>query len=109
MSPEKAAESIRLKAPRFGQAKGRRTYLEEFRRVQKAILMKDALTKGIEAANAQEREALADPDYKKLIKDLQEAIEIEEMLKWELESHRLDIEIWRTRQASERLQIRSHE
>ena len=109
MSPEKAAESIRLKAPRFGQAKGRRTYLEEFRRVQKAILMKDALTKGIEAANAQEREALADPEYRKLIAELQDAIEIEEMLKWELESHRLDIEIWRTRQASERLQIRSHE
>lgn len=109
MNPEKAAESIRLKAPRFGQAKGRRTYLEEFRRVQKAILMKDALTKGIEAANAQEREALADPEYRKLIAELQDAIEIEEMLKWELESHRLDIEIWRTRQASERLQIRSHE
>ena len=71
--------------------------------------MKDALTKGIEAANAQEREALADPEYRKLIAELQDAIEIEEMLKWELESHRLDIEIWRTRQASERLQIRSHE
>jgi hypothetical protein len=109
MSPEKAAESIRLKAPRFGQAKGRRTYLEEFRRVQKAILMKDALTKGIEAANAQEREALCDPDYKKLLEDIRDAVEIEETLKWELESHRLDIEIFRTRQASERLQIRSHE
>jgi len=109
MSPEKAAEAIREKAPRFGQAKGRRTYLEEFRRVQKAILMKDALTMGIEAANAQEREALADPEYRKLLRDLSEAVEVEEMLKWELESHRLDIEIWRTRQASERLQIRSHE
>lgn len=109
MSPEKAAESIRLKAPRYGQAKGRRTYLEEFRRVQKALLMKDALTKGIEAANAQEREALADPDYTKLLQDIRDAMEVEETLKWELESYRLDIEIWRTRQASERLQIRSHE
>ena len=109
MNPEKAAESIREKAPRFGQAKGRRTYLEEYRRVQKAILMKDALTKGIEAANAQEREALADPEYKALLTELQDAVEVEETLKWELESHRLDIEIWRTRQASARLQIKSHE
>lgn len=109
MKPEDAAEEIRNKAPLFGRAKGLRTHLEEFRRVQKAILMKEALTKGLEAANAQEREALADPEYKRLIKQLADAIEEEETLKWELESHRLDIEIWRTRQASERLQIRGHE
>ena len=109
MSPEKAAESIRMKAPRFGQAKGRRTYLEEYRRVQKAILMKDALTKGIEAANAQEREALADPEYKSLLTELQEAVEVEETLKWELESHRLDVEIWKARSFINKKVDKSHE
>jgi len=109
MTPEKAAESIREKAPRFGQAKGRRTYLEEYRRVQKAILMKDALTKGIEAANAQEREALADPEYKALLTELQDAIEVEETLKWELESHRLDVEIWKARSFMDRKVDKTHE
>jgi hypothetical protein len=109
MSPEKAAESIREKAPRFGQAKGRRTYLEEYRRVQKAILMKDALTKGIEAANAQEREALADPEYKALLMELQDAVEVEETLKWELESHRLDVEIWKARSFMDRKVDKTHE
>lgn len=109
MTPEKSAESIREKAPHYGRAKGLRTHLEEFRRVQKAILMKDALTKGIEAANAQEREALADPEYKRLIKQLADAIEEEETLKWELESHRLDIEIWKARSFMDRKIDRSHE
>lgn len=109
MIPEKAAESIREKAPRFGQAKGRRTYLEEYRRVQKAILMKDALTKGIEAANAQEREALADPEYKALLTELQDAVEVEETLKWELESHRLDVEIWKARSFMDRKVDKTHE
>jgi hypothetical protein len=109
MTPEKHAESIREKAPKFGEAKAQRIYLEDFRKVKLALLMKDALANGIIAANAQEREALSDPEYAGLLKGIAVAVEVEETLKWELESHRLDIEIWRTRQASERLQIRSHE
>ncbi|NBU25111.1 MAG: hypothetical protein EBS39_05755 [Gammaproteobacteria bacterium] len=64
---------------------------------------------GVEAANAQEREALADPEYVALLKGLREAVQQEETLKWELEAARLDIEIWRTRQATERMVIRAHE
>jgi hypothetical protein len=108
MKPEDHAEAIRAKASDYAQAKGRRVYLEEFRRTKKALLMKDALRRGIEAANAQEREALADAEYEIVLKGLSAATEIEEKLKWELESHRLDIEIWRTRQATERMVVQSH-
>lgn len=107
--PEDAAAAIREKAPEYGKAKGQRVYLEEFRRSKKAMLMKDSLAMGVEAANAQEREALADPEYVQLLKGLAIAIEDEETLKWELEAARLEIEIWRTRQATERLIVRSHE
>lgn len=93
----------------YGNAKGRRVYLEEFRKSKKALLMKDALRKGIEAANAQEREAYANPEYRELLEGLAAAIEDEETLKWKIEAARLDIEIWRTRQATERMVIRSHE
>lgn len=84
-------------------------YLEEFRKSKKALLMKDALKLGVEAANAQEREAYADPAYQQLLKGLALAIEQEETLKWELEAARLDIEIWRTREATNRMQDRSHQ
>jgi len=108
MKPEDHAEAIRDKATNYAKAKARRVYLEEFRRTKKALLMKDALKRGIQAANAQDREALADPEYQEVLDGLSVAIEIEEKLKWELESHRLDIEIWRTRQATERMIVQSH-
>jgi len=64
---------------------------------------------GYEAANAQEREAYADPAYQQLIKGLAAAIEKEETLKWEIEAARLDIEIWRSREATNRTQDRAHQ
>ena len=109
MTPEEAAETIRELAPKYGEAKAQRAYLEEFRRAKKALLMKDSLLLGEKAVNAQEREALADPEYLQLLKGLAVAIEQEESLRWQLEAARLEIDIWRTRQASERLLIRSHE
>ncbi len=109
IDPELSAETIREKAAEFGKAKGDRVYLEEFRRSKKAMLMKDCMAMGVEAANAQEREALADPEYVSLLKGLAVAVENEETLKWQLEAARLEIEIWRTRQANERAVVRSHE
>ena len=109
MRPEDAAQAIRDKASLFGEAKAQRVYLEEFRKSKKALLMKDALTLGIEAANAQEREAYAHPSYQQLIRGLAEAIEKEETLRWELEAARLDIEIWRSREATNRNQDRAHQ
>jgi len=36
-------------------------------------------------------------------------VEKEETLRWELESYRLEVEIWRTREATNRMQDRSHQ
>ena len=109
IDPELSAGQIRKLAPAYGKAKAERTYLEEFKRSKRAMLMKDCMAMGVEAANAQEREALADPEYIALLQGLAAAIEKEETLKWELEAARLEIEIWRTRQATERMTVRSHE
>ena len=109
MIPEEAAQSIRDKAPLYGEAKAQRVYLEEFRKSKKSMLMKEALKMKVEAANAQEREAYADPEYVQLIKGMALAIEKEETLKWELEAARLDIEIWRSREATNRTQDRAHQ
>ena len=109
MTPDEAAETIREKAPAYGEAKAQRVYLEEFKRSKRALLMKDSLLLGEKAVNAQEREALADPEYLQLLKGLAVAIEREETLRWQIEAARLEIEIWRTKQASERMIVRSHE
>jgi len=109
MKPEEAAQTIRDKAPVYGEAKAQRVYLDEFRKSKKALLMKNALEMGYEAANAQEREAYADPAYLQLLKGLAAAIEKEETLRWEIEAARLDVEIWRTREATNRMQDRAHQ
>lgn len=109
MNVDGITEQIRTKAPAYGKAKAQRMYLEEFKKSKKALLMKAQYGRGIEAANAQEREALADPEYIALLNGLSVAVEMEETLRWELEAARLDVDIWRTKQANERLQIRSHE
>jgi hypothetical protein len=109
MRPEEAAQTIRDKAPAYGEAKAQRVYLDEFRKSKKALLMKNALEMGYEAANAQEREAYADPAYLQLLKGLAAAIEKEETLRWEIEAARLDVEIWRTREATNRMQDRAHQ
>ena len=56
-SPNAAVDFILKNSPDFAKAKAKRIYLEEFRKSKKALLMKDALRNGTEAANAQEREA----------------------------------------------------
>ena len=101
--PNKAVHFILANSAKYAKAKSQRVYLEEFRKTKKALLMKDALTMGIEAANAQEREAYAHPEYQELLKGLAEAIEVEETLKWNLEAARMRTDIWRTEQANNRL------
>lgn len=100
--PNLAVNFILANSGKFAKAKSQRVYLEEFRKTKKALLMKDALANGIEAANAQEREAYAHPEYQELLKGLAEAIETEETLKWNLEAARMRTDIWRTEQANNR-------
>ena len=101
--PNKAVDYILNNSAKYAKAKSQRVYLEEFRKTKKALLMKDALAMGIEAANAQEREAYAHPEYQDLLKGLATAIETEETLKWNLEAARMRCDIWRTEQANNRM------
>lgn len=109
MKPEDATQLIRDLSPKYGEAKAQRVYLDEFRKSKKAMLMRDALLNGIDAATHQEREAYSNPEYLALIKGLAAAVETEETLRWQLESYRLEVEIWRTREATNRMQDRAHQ
>ena len=108
-APYKAIEFILENAPKFAQAKAQRVYLEEFRKTKKALLMKDAMTKGIDSGVAQEREAYAHPEYQELLQGLASAIEQEETLKWRLTAAQMKSDIWRSEQASERLGVKTTE
>jgi hypothetical protein len=108
-APYKAIEFILEQAPKFAVAKSQRIYLEEYRKTKKALLMKDALTKGFDSAAAQEREAYAHPEYQELLQGLAAAIEQEELLKWKLAAAQMKSDIWRSEQASERLGVKTTE
>ncbi len=100
----KAVDYIIANASKFAAAKATRTYLEEFRKSKKAILMAQSTA---EAANAREQYAYSHAEYLALIAGLREAVEIEEKLKWDIEAARMRVEIWRTEQANNRMQDRA--
>jgi hypothetical protein len=108
-APYAAIEFILQQSPKFAVAKSQRIYLEEYRKTKKALLMKDAMTKGFDSAVSQEREAYAHPEYQELLEGLAAAIEQEETLLWKLRAAQMKSDIWRSEQASERLGIKTTE
>ncbi len=99
VDPHKVVDEILINRKKYAEAKAARIYAEEYRKSLKAIIMKRSMET---AVNAQEREAYSDPEYLKLLKGLEEAVEVEESLRWMLIAAQLRIEIWRTQEASAR-------
>ena len=108
MTPERHAQYIYDNASQYAVAKSARIGCELKLKTAKAMIMRSVAGEFNQIA-AQEREALVNPEYTKIIDDLTAAVCIEEEMKYKLEASRLSIDIWRTREASERLGIRSHE
>lgn len=88
---------------KYAEAKAHRVYLEEFRKSQKAMLMKAAMASGVaKTSAAAEMEAYADPAYIEIIKGLQAAVEREEGYRYGLVSAQAKIEVYRTQSANDR-------
>lgn len=100
-------QAIRDKIKDYAKAQAERDYLDEFKKSQLAILMKKYQTEYPTAA-AQEREARADPEYKKLLEGLREAVENAERLRWELKLEEWQLEVWRTKQANQRAERKNY-
>lgn len=101
INPHDAVDFIYRQAPKYAKAKAERVYLEEFRKVKKALLMKAADQDRLSLAG-QEREAYSHPEYQELLKGLQAAVEAEETLRWGLVAAQARVEIWRTESANNR-------
>jgi len=99
-----AVDFLYTHGAKFAESKAHRVYLEEFRKSQKAILMKTALSDGrAKSSAAAEMEAYADNAYVELLKALETATESEEKLRWGLVSAQARIDVWRSMEASNRV------
>jgi len=88
---------------KFAEARSHRVFLEEYRKSQKAMLMKAALSDGrAKSAVVAEIEAYADPAYIEVLKGLEAAVEAEETYRWGLVSAQARIDVWRSQEASNR-------
>lgn len=105
---EARLNDMRAKAGEYSKAYADRNRLEEFKKSELAILMKQAELDGHKTAAAQEREARADIKYIAVLDALHTATEISERLRWELEISKLGVAIWQTRQANERLERKNY-
>jgi len=101
--PNEAVNFLIKNAPKFGQAKANRVYIENFLRSKKSLLMNQ--TDG--AVNAKEAYAYAHPEYQELLEGLRAAVEAEETLKWQMTAAELRVEVWRSQEASNRRQDRA--
>lgn len=102
-NPHDAIDYIIRHAKKFAQAKADRIYLEEYRKSLKAILMKQSMEMAI---GAQERDAYAHPDYVELLKGLRAAVEAEEKLRWDLVAAQARVEVWRSQEATNRMETK---
>lgn len=99
IDPESYLKLIADTAPRLAKAKAARVYLEEYRKSLKAILMKESAAK---SAVLQEADAYSNDAYLKHLDALKEAVHGEEALRWRMVEAQAAIEVWRSREASNR-------
>ena len=70
--------------------------------------MRQADRDGFKTVAAQDREALASDEYLSLLEALQEAVEAEERLRYDMKSIEMQAEVWRTLRADERFEKKAY-
>ena len=103
VDPHEAVDYILVNGKRFAKARAERTYIEEYRKSLKAILMKRS---GEKVIAAQERDAYAHPEYTQLLDGLREAVEIEEKLRWDLIGAQARVEIFKVQEYTKRQEMK---
>ena len=101
--PHSAADFIIKSAKPYAQAKSNRMYLEEERKVMKALLMNESTGKTV---SDREQYAYSHPKYHELLESYKTAILEEETLRVQMKGAELTIELWRSENASNRNQDR---
>ena len=102
---EKHLHFLRQRIRAFAEAKAQRIYLEHFRKSKKAMLINKAEIKGIKTAQERDSYARTQPEYLEVLDGLRVAIENEAKLGLEIETCKLKIEVWRTKESSKRAEM----
>lgn len=103
----KCLDFLRDNATAYATAKANRVYLEEYRKTLKATMMIKSEQEGAKSAATQERDAYASKDYKTHLLGLEDAIKIEEELRWKMIAAQAKIEVWRTIESSRRYEAKT--
>lgn len=96
---EKAVDYLRDNAREAAQAKANRVYMEEYRKVVKAQVMREFDDKPL---GAQEAIAYAHPRYKQHLEAMKSAIEKDEYHHWMRTAAEAKISAWQTQNATAR-------
>ena len=96
---EAAVDWLRDTAQEAAQKRAERLYLDEYRKVLRAKLMKQHMDLPV---SAQEREALADPKYAEHLQALKIAIDEDERMRFLRVAAEAKIEAWRSMNANYR-------
>lgn len=99
---DKALDYLRDNARDAAQAKANRVYVEEYRKVIKAQLMKEH---GAMSAVLQEREAYSDPRYVAHLEAIKQAVELDEGHRFLRAAADAKIEAWRTQSSNTRARV----
>lgn len=104
ISPFAALDFIRDHSTDLAEAKATVLYLTEYRKTKKALLMIESDAK---TESAKESYAYAHTDYIAHIKALASAVQEYERLRWLMVAAEAKIEVWRSLEASARLEMKS--
>lgn len=98
---EKRMEEIRKIGDSYATAKANLNYLEHYRKIRLAQMMKQKMAScnNMSVAKA-DLESRAEEEYIKLCQDLKNAVEQESKLAWEKKMVELKFEFWKTNQIS---------
>ena len=96
---ERALDYLRDNATKAATARANRVYVEEYRKVLKAQIMKE---RAGDSLGAQEREAYADDRYITHLKAIQEAVHDDEYHRFMRATAEAKIEAWRSQEATRR-------
>lgn len=94
--------------PLYSQSRSYRTYLEEYKKSLLSILMKEAEKEGHKTGTSQEREAYANQRYITHLETLSNAVKDDEYNRYTVRQLEMEIEIWRTNQANNRMERKAY-
>lgn len=94
---QEAVDYLSENAGEAAKARAERIYMEEYRKVVKAKIMRLHLN---ESLGAQEATAYASTEYTNHLQVMKTAIEADELNRWKMVAAEAKIEAWRTQQAN---------